>query len=158
MADFEPFATLSVDEVLSELPQSLQTTLSDLERSGMSWDQIGTTLASAPMTAVALKGLVSWRGTLWNSVKLEIHSFVCTDSETYSDLRREWDAHRQKSISFGVAALSGVIGAKLGVAGGVVAPLVIWGAVVAARIGRVAFCSAFQQHVAGIPGELRGPN
>jgi hypothetical protein len=152
---FDPFASAETDDLVDELTSTVRDAIAELQTSGASWDAIGAALSGAPAAGVSLKGGGSWRGTLWISVKAEFHSFLCTDSASYSDLRKEWQNHRQQSISLAVAALSGVIGAHLGVASGVIAPLVIWAALVTARIGKQAFCSAF----APLPAENKNdPN
>lgn len=136
-------AGLDEDALLGVLPPSVANNIRMLDLQNAPWDQIGEVLAGVPMSGVALKGPGNWTGRLWQSAKTEFHSFLCTDSEAYSDLRTEWDGLRKKGTPVAVASLSGVIGAQLGVASGVVAPLVIWTVVVALRIGKESVCSAF---------------
>lgn len=135
----------SEETLMSQLPKSVRDSISALEKQNAQWDEIGSLLASSPTIGISLKGGGRWPGTLWQGVKKEFHSFLCTESPTYSDLRKEWDSLRQKSSAWAIATLSGVIGSQLGVAGGVVAPLAIWAVVVAVRIGKEAICAAMSE-------------
>lgn len=137
-----------------QLPTSVSESIATLEREKLDWDAIGNVLASVPAMGISLKGGANWSGTLWHGVKKEFHSFLCTDSPVYADLRKEGNGLQQKSSSLAVAALSGAIGAQLGVASGVVAPLVIWATIVALRIGKQAICSA----LSGPPGGPPSPS
>lgn len=129
---------LTESSLKAQLPTSVSESIATLEREKMDWDSIGNVLASVPAMGISLKGGGNWSGTLWQGVKKEFHSFLCTDSPVYADLRKKGS----ESSSLVVAALSSAIGAQLGVAGGVVAPLVIWATIVALRIGKQAVCSA----------------
>jgi hypothetical protein len=129
-------------DLLNQLPASVVRSLNALEANGAPWDATGALLAATPTIGVSLKGGSGWASNLWASVKTEIHSFLCTDSAQYTDLRSEWDKLRQKSSGVALASLSGVIGAQLGTASGVVAPLVIWAFIVVLRIGKNAACTA----------------
>lgn len=131
--------------LLSQLPKSVRESIATLEAQQAKWDEVGTLLASGPTAGISLKGGGRWSGALWQNVKKEFHSFLCSDSSTYADLRKEWDSLRQKSSAMAVASLSGLVGSQLGVASGVIAPLVIWAAIVALRIGKEAACAAMTE-------------
>lgn len=133
---------LNEEELLSQLPRSVRTAVNALDGQAAPWDVIGGHLASAPTAGIALKGGGSWSGTLWVAVKNEIRAFICTESSEYADLRSQWSSLQKRGSGMAVAALSGAIGGQLGVAGGVIAPLVIWALVVALRIGKAALCQA----------------
>lgn len=138
--------------LLSQFPPSVMLAIEASDKQKISWDNVGTLLAAAPSAGIALKGGGRWTGSLWLGVKKEFHSFLCTDSAAYADLRREWNNLRKKSSTLAVASLSGVIGAQLGVASGVVAPLVIWALIVALRIGHKALCEAISESGAAPTG------
>jgi hypothetical protein len=129
-------------DLLGQLPRPVRESIAALETDKAKWEDVGAALASGPTSGISLKGGGRWSGALWQNVKKEFHSFLCSDSSTYADLRKEWDSLRQKSSALAIASLSGLIGSQLGVASGVVAPLVIWAAVVALRIGKEAACAA----------------
>ena len=131
---------IAEQELLSQLPAHLSRQLAELDSQNVSWDEIGLLLAAAPAAGIALKGGARWSGNLWTAVKSELHSFLCTKSPDYADLRRQWKGHREKGSALAIASLSGVIGAKLGIASGVVAPFVIWMLVVALRITKQSLC------------------
>lgn len=133
---------LSEDELLGQLPDSVRRGIETLEANEVEWDQIGTLLASAPANFVTLKGGSSWRADMWEAVKEEFHSFLCTSERKYDDLRNQGENLREKSSKWLISALSGLIGAKVGVAAGVVAPLVVWLLLVGSRIGKEALCSS----------------
>lgn len=136
---------LSEGTLIGQLPKPVKDSIAALERQNAQWDVIGTIMASSPAIGISLKGGGRWSGTLWEGVKKEFHSFLCTESPTYTDLRKEWDSLRQKSSAVAIGSLSGLIGSQLGVASGVVAPFVIWAVVVALRIGKEAVCAAMSQ-------------
>lgn len=127
-------------ELLQHMPSSVRTSLETLERAGTDWNAVGSLLASTPTAGVAMTGTGQWTATLWEAVKWEFRSFLCTDSGPYEELRTEWEQLKQKSPAVAVASLATQIGAKLGVASGVVAPLVCWLFLVARRVGRDDLC------------------
>ena len=127
-------------ELLQALAPSVKAGLQQVEAAGADWNAAGLLLAATPLAGVALKG-GTWRHDLWDAVKREFHSFACTSSKEYADLRKQWKSLKEKGSHFALASLSGVIGAHLGVASGIVAPLVIWLAVVALRVGLKALCA-----------------
>jgi hypothetical protein len=127
-------------DLLKHMPSNVRTSLETLERAGTDWNAVGTLLAATPTAGVALTGTGQWTADLWDAVKWEFRSFLCTESERYAELRMEWDELKQQSPALAVASLATLIGAKLGVAGGVVAPLVTWLFVVARRVGEDDVC------------------
>lgn len=54
----------------------------------------------------------------------EFRSFLCTNSADYSDLRQRWAELRDESTTAAAAALAAAIGARLGLSGAALAPLV----------------------------------
>ena len=126
--------------LLEQLPTSVMGAIKSIPPEEATWDAIGMLLASAPTIGVSLKGGTGWSGKLWEGVKKEFHSFLCTDSTAYADLRKQWKDLQQKSATLAVSSHSVVIGAQLGVASGVITPLVIWAIVVGLRIGKEAVC------------------
>ena len=101
---------------------------------------MGNLLAATPNAGVVLTGTGQWTADLWEAVKWEFRSFLCTESERYAELRTEWDGLKQQSPARAVGSLATLIGAQLGVASGVVAPLVTWLFLVAQRIGKEDMC------------------
>lgn len=128
------------DDLLKSVPANVRTTLEAMQRAGTDWNAIGNLLAGTPNAGVALIGSGQWTGDLWDAVKWEVRSFLCTDSEPYADLRKEWNELTRNSSALAVGSLATVIGTKLGVTGGVLQPLVIWLFVVAQQIGKDALC------------------
>ena len=131
---------MNAQELLQHLPLNVRASLETLERAGTEWNAIGNLLAGTPTAGVALAGTGQWTADLWEAVKWEFRSFLCTDSEPYAELRKEWDNLTRNSSSIAVASLASLIGAKLGVTSGVLAPLVTWLFVVAKRNGKEALC------------------
>ena len=127
-------------DLLQHMPSNVRTALEALERAGTDWNAVGNLLAATPTAGVACTGTGQWTADLWEAVKWEFRSFVCTDSEPYAELRSKWDAIAKQSAALAVVSLARIIGAKLGVAGGVVAPLVGWLFVVARRTGKDDVC------------------
>jgi hypothetical protein len=127
-------------DLLQRMPSNVRTSLETLERAGRDWNAVGNLLAGTPNAGVALTGTGQWTADLWEAVKWEFRSFLCTESEAYADLRKDWDELKKQSSTAAVGSLSTLIGARLGVAGGVLAPLVIWLFVVSRRIGKEAVC------------------
>lgn len=79
--------------------------------------------------------------SFWESVRREVHAFLCTSSPGYADLRREWDALKRDSTAVAVGALTAAVSVQLGSAAAVVAPLVIWALTLALRVGTRAYCN-----------------
>ncbi len=131
---------IDAGDLLQHMPSSVRTSLETLERAGTDWNAVGNLLAATPTAGVALLGSGQWTADLWEAVKWEFRSFLCTESEPYAELRSEWDRLKQESPAAAVASLATLIGTKLGVASGVLAPLVTWLFVVAGRIGKEPLC------------------
>ena len=131
---------MEAGDLLQHIPSNLRTSLETLERNGTDWNAVGTLLAATPMAGVAVTGTGQWTTDLWEAVKWEFRSFLCTDSERYEELRAQWDELKEQSPAIAVGSLATVIGAKLGVASGLIAPLVTWLFVVSRRIGQEQAC------------------
>ena len=131
---------IEAGDLLQHMPSNVRTSLETLERAGTDWNAVGNLLAATPTTGVALTGTGQWTADLWGAVKWEFRSFVCTDSERYAELRAEWDGLKQQSPALAVGSLASAMGAKLGVASGVITPLVTWLFVVARRVGKDDLC------------------
>ena len=131
---------IDAGELLQHMPSNVRTSLETLERAGTDWNAVGNLLAATPTAGVALTGTGQWTADLWEAVKWEFRCFLCFESERYAGLRAEWDQLKGQSPAHAVGSLTTLIGAKLGVASGVIAPLVIWLFVVARRIGKDDVC------------------
>jgi hypothetical protein len=131
---------MDVNELLRHMPSNVRTSLETLERGGTDWNAVGNLLAATPTAGVVQAGTGQWTADLWQAVKWEFRSFLCTESEPYAELRTQWDELKQRSSALAVVSLATLIGAKLGVASGVIAPLVTWLLVVARRMGKEALC------------------
>ena len=131
---------IDAGDLLQHMPSNMRTSLETLERAGTDWNAVGNLLVATPTAGVALTGTGQWTADLWEAVKYEFRSFLCTDSERYAELRMEWDDLKQRSPALAVSSLSSLNGAKRGVASGVVTPLVTWLFVVARRIGEDDAC------------------
>ena len=131
---------MDAGDLLQHMPSNLRTSLETLERNGTDWNAVGTLLAATPTAGVAVSGTGQWSTDLWEAVKWEFRSFLCTDSERYEELRAQWDELKGQSPAIAVGSLATVIGAKLGVASGLIAPLVTWLFVVSRRIGQEQAC------------------
>jgi hypothetical protein len=127
-------------DLLGHMPSNVRTSLETLERAGTDWNAVGSLLAATPTAGVALTGTGQWTASLWDAVKWEFRSFLCTESDRYAELRLEWDELKRQSPARAVGSLATLIGAQLGVASGVIAPLVTWLFVVARRIGKDDVC------------------
>lgn len=133
---------LDLTELQARLPKHVTGNLTALEKAGVDWNGIGIFLAAGPTSSVALKGPGRWTNALWDGVKGELRRFLCTDDSEYADLRSDWAGLKEKGSGIAVGALSGFIGAKLGVASGVLAPMIIWMLLVGIRIGKNGICAA----------------
>ena len=153
----DPLLNASEAELLAQLPTSVSAGIKTLSAT-MDWDAVGANLATAPGNNLAIKSGSPWTGNLWQAVKAEFRSFLCTESPEYATLRAEWGTLSQKSSTLAVAALSGAIGAHLGVASGVLAPLVIWSIVASLKIGRGALCQLLLQQTIGLPAAAIEPD
>ena len=131
---------MDAGELLQHIPSNLRTSLETLERNGTDWNAVGNLLAATPTAGVAVTGTGQWTADLWEAVKWEFRSFLCTDSERYEELRAQWDELKEQSPAIAVGSLATVIGTKLGVASGLIAPLVTWLFVVSRRIGQEQAC------------------
>jgi hypothetical protein len=126
--------------LLRHMPSDVRTSLETLERAGTDWNAVGSLLTATPTAGVALTGTGQWTADLWEAVKWEFRSFLCTESESYAELRTEWDELKRRSPTLAIGSLATLIGARLGVASGVIAPLVTWLFVVARRLGKEDVC------------------
>jgi hypothetical protein len=131
---------IDIADLLALMPSNVSTSLETLERAGTDWNAVGNLLAATPTAGVALTGTGQWTADLWEAVKWEFRSFLCTESEPYAQLRKEWDELKLESSAAAVASLTTLIGSKVGASSGVLAPLVTWLFVVTQRLGKEAVC------------------
>lgn len=133
---------LEENELISQLPKNTRRAIDSMQEAGTNWNAIGERLAQAPSNAVAAeKGQANWSEEFWQEVKEEFAVFLCTDHEKYSDLRSKGEELGEKNTDLLVSAISGIIGSQIGVAAGIVAPLVVWLLVTGSRIGTEALCT-----------------
>ena len=102
---------IDAGDLLQHMPSNMRTSLETLERAGTDWNAVGNLLVATPTAGVALTGTGQWTADLWEAVKYEFRSFLCTDSERYAELRLEWDDLKQRSPALAVSSLSSLIGA-----------------------------------------------
>jgi hypothetical protein len=131
---------LDAADLLQHMPSTVRTSLETLERAGTDWNAVGNLLTATPTAGVAVTGTGQWTADLWEAVKWEFRSFLCTESERYAELRVDWEELKQQSPALAVGSLATLIGEKVGVASGVIAPLVTWLFMVARRIGKDDVC------------------
>ena len=144
-------------DLLQHVPSSVRTSLETLERSGTDWNAVGSLLAATPTAGVVVTGTGQWTADLWEAVKWEFRSFLCTDSERYAELRGEWDELKRRSPALALRSLSAVIGTRLGVAGGIVAPMVTWLFIVARRMGKDDLCLTLTAAPGLVAAQTRSP-
>src|SRR5262245_11083099 len=138
---------IDAGDLLQHMPSSVRTSLETLERAGTDWNAVGNLLAATPTTGVAFTGTGQWTGDLWEAVKWEFRSFLCTESDAYAELRTEWDGLKQHSPTRAAGSLANLIGARVGVTSGVIAPMVTWLLVVAMRMGTDDVCLTLPHRV-----------
>lgn len=131
---------IDATELLRRMPSNVRTSLETLERAGTDWNAVGKLLAGSANAGVAVAGTGQWTADLWQAVKWEFRSFLCTDSEPYAQLRSEWPGLKQRSAAQAVGSAATLIAARVGAERGVVAPLVTWLFVMARRSGEEAAC------------------
>lgn len=142
----ESIEQLDEDALLSQLPDNVREGIEAMESEGVDWNSIGEALADAPSNAIpSQKGGGDWKDDLWEEVKAEFRIFLCTDDEKYSDLKDEGEDLGDMGVRLLVASLSSLIGSQIGVAGGMIAPLVVWLLTVGNRIGQEALCAQLVQ-------------
>lgn len=142
------------EEALSNvMAPSVRSAVATLDQYGADWDEIGAILAATPTLGLALKGGTDWRTDLWQAVKEEVAQFLCSETEKYEDLRNDWTELRERSAPIAVAALSGTIGSYIGIAGGIIAPLVVWLLISASHIGTEAFCQTVKSEPSDSSGD-----
>jgi hypothetical protein len=127
---------IDTGDLLLRLPANVRASLETLERADIDWNAVGNLLAATPNAGIVFTGTGQWTSDLWQAVKWEFRCFLCTDSEPYADLRHQWPTLKATSSAHAVASLTACIGAKLGVAGGVLVPMLTWLIMVARRRGR----------------------
>ena len=148
---------IDASDLLRHLPSNVRSSLETLERAGTDWNAVGNLLAGTPTAGVAMRGTGQWTSELWEAVKWEFRSFLCTESERYAELRTNWDELKGQSSTAAAASLATVVGERLGVARGVVAPLVTWLLLVARRDGKDDACRALSATVTSSPIQPPSP-
>jgi len=76
----------------------------------------------------------------WEAFKTEFKIFLCTKNRKYQKLRKDVMFYGHQSQVVGVGIISAGIGAYLGVAAGVITPLVVICLITALKIGKEAYC------------------
>ena len=142
------------EELLRYMPSHVRDALEQFERAGTDWNVVGTLLAATPSVGVMQGGTGQWTTDLWQAVRWEFRSFLCTDSRQYAALRSEWDELKRQSSALAIRSLATAIGDKLGVASGVLAPLVSWLFVVERRTGKDALCLTLSAAPIGSDNQL----
>lgn len=131
---------VSEEELKLSLAPSVRSALDKLSQRDVNWEQIGLLLAETPNQAIALKGGDKQPDDLWSSTKQEFAEFLCSNTEQHRELREKWAELREQSVPVAIAWLSALIGAQIGIVGGMIAPVVVWLLITANRIGIGAFC------------------
>jgi len=139
---------MDAEKLLEHMPTSVRTSLETLERTGTDWNAVGNLLAATPTAGVAFTGTGQWTGDLWEAVKWEFRSFLCTESDAYAELRADWETLKHRSVTRAVGALATLMGTRVGVTSGVIAPMVTWLLVVSRRMGAQDVCLTLPQRVA----------
>src|SRR5438132_327083 len=96
---------LKEGDILAALPPSVAKSVAELEAAGADFETVGSVLANTPAAGVAMKG-VTWKSTLWQAVRTEFQSFLCTESEAYADLREDWKTLKARGSMIVVSTLS----------------------------------------------------
>jgi hypothetical protein len=78
---------------------------------------------------------------LWDRVKREVRDLICGTSKKYADLRRRFAQLSNKSQSAIVSIIAAAIGANLGVAAGILVPLIALALAAFLAVGKNAYCS-----------------
>ena len=138
----ELLASIDAGDLLQHMPSNVRASLETLERAGTDWNAVGNLLAATPTAGVTITGTGQWASEIWQAVKWEFRSFLCTDSEPYAELRAEWTTLTRQSSAVAVRSLAARIGARIGVASGILAPMVTWLFVVARTMGQEPLCVA----------------
>lgn len=81
-------------------------------------------------------------GRLWERVKNEFHLLVCEKTSKYDDTRKKLNELSGQSTNALVALISGSLGAAIGTAALVIAPIVMLLLLATVRIGIEVFCAA----------------
>jgi len=137
---------ITEEELLVQFPPSIRSGIENLEKNKVDWENIGMILSSTPMNSISLKGGTTWKSDLWLIVKKEFKEFLCLKSKKYSDLKSDGDKLQKKSANYLVSSLSALMGSQIGVAAGIIAPLITWLLLVALRIGRESLCKLLEQN------------
>jgi hypothetical protein len=77
----------------------------------------------------------------WAQVKLEFRDLVCTNSAKFAALRRQVHDLATKGQAALISMVSSTMAALLGVAAGIIAPLVTLCLIVLLRLGKEAYCA-----------------
>lgn len=79
--------------------------------------------------------------TFWERFKREFHKFICTNDEKYSEVKKELSQHSHKGQLVVVSSIASAIASVLGVAAGVLVPLVALCLLAVLKIGKEAYCA-----------------
>lgn len=84
---------------------------------------------------------LSVRTSYWTRVNREVHLLICTDDEKYEKLRK-YVGKESKPTQFAiVTSIAATIGAYIGVAASVIAPLVTLALMAVLQVGKNAWCA-----------------
>jgi len=83
--------------------------------------------------------------TYWHAVKIEMHTFLCTDDKKYKELWKRIAELDKKSTSAIVALIAAYLGSIIGVAGTLLAGFVTLCLYAISKIGKEAYCRYVRQ-------------
>ena len=84
--------------------------------------------------------------TYWESVKKEMHVFLCTNDKRYRELWKRIDALENKSTTMLVGIIASFLGASIGAPATLLAGFVAVCIYGAAKIGKEAYCRYAGEH------------
>lgn len=105
---------------------------------GMTFDELGAELT---LRGAKFEHGAGFADQPWDRVKQEFHSFVCVRGGKYADLQKKADALGSQGTTALVALVAGGLGAAVGAAATVIAPLVALLLLLVCRIGKEVFCT-----------------
>jgi hypothetical protein len=133
--------TLGEEELLSELPETVQESISDMESAGADFETIGRALSDSPAAHLSTRGGEDWREDLWDETKKEFRLAFCTESGKYEDLREKIQELSGAGAHILIGLIATAIAPEVGVASAIISPMVVWIMVGTARGGREAICN-----------------
>lgn len=138
---------ISPEDYLSLLPAPSRALVSKMDKTEQNLVLFGRYLSEEPSSGMAAKGGVIWPKDLFGQIVKEVHIFICTNDARYEEYRKKLKEQGSPVAKTVVIIVSNAVAATIGLASGLLVPLVAVVMAIVAKITVEAWCVKVSQEL-----------